>query len=209
MEFEAGQSMAVQFGKLPRVWRFYSPANAPGKGQLLTFHVKVMDGGMLSTALALHAQPGDELKLGPPVGNLKLGGECPRDLLLVAGSTGLAPLLSIVEEVAGRPLPPRIDLFFGAGTPDGLYDLPLLERLERQHSWLNVTHTVMVDPDETTGYQGEHGTVVDVMARSGPWSDRDVYVCGPSAMVRAAAGRLEALGVPQGQVHVEDFGLEG
>lgn len=209
LPFEPGQSMAVQFpDRAPRVWRFYSPANAPG-GKMLTFHVKIEDGGLLSPALALNAAPGSVLRLGPPVGNLKLDAASERDILLIAGSTGLAPLLSILEVAAARPRPPAVALFFGADSPGNLYELPQLEKLAARYDWLTVTHTVTGGEEDAPRYAGEHGTVVDIAASRGNWQDRDVYVCGSTPMVQAAKDRLTALGTPAAQVHLEDFGWKG
>jgi NAD(P)H-flavin reductase len=210
MSYAPGQSVAVQFPeRAPRVWRFYSPANAPDDSGALTFHVKVEDGGMLSTALALHAGPGARLRLGPPVGNLKLDTSSGRDVLLIAGSTGLAPLQAILEEISSWPRTPAVNLFFGARAPENLYELDRLEKLAAQHDWLTVVHAVTADPGETPGYAGRHGSIVDVAAGQGDWRERDAYVCGSSPMVRAAKGRLTALGMPGEQVHTEDFGWEG
>jgi NAD(P)H-flavin reductase len=209
LDYLAGQSVAVQYPeRMARVWRFYSPANAPDGTGELTFHVKAEAGGLLSTVLAMSAEPGDKLRLGPPVGNLKLAPEANRDMVLLAGSTGLAPLLAILEEVAARPAPPAAHLFFGARDPGGLYARPELEKLAG-YDWLTVTHTVSQPPDDAPGYEGEHGSVVDVMARHGSWDGRDAYACGSTAMTRAAQGRLRALGVPAERVHVENFGWEG
>jgi NAD(P)H-flavin reductase len=208
MSYQPGQSMAVQFpARAPRTWRFYSPANTPGS--LLTFHVKIEDGGLLSPALALHAHPGETLRLGPPVGNLQLDTSSERDILLIAGSTGLAPLLAVLQAVAGRPQPPAVALFFGADTPGNLYELPLLEKLAARHDWLTVTHAVTAPDSETPDYTGAHGSIVDVAAAAGDWTSRDAYACGSTPMVRAARDRLTALGMPAAQVHTEDFGWEG
>jgi NAD(P)H-flavin reductase len=210
MTYAPGQSMAVQFpDRAPRVWRFYSPANAADGTGILTFHVKIEGGGLLSAALGMHASPGDRLRLGPPVGNLKLDEDSARNIRLIAGSTGLAPLLAIIQAVAARPQPPAVHLFFGAQTPDDLYALADLEKLAATHDWLTVTYAVSADPGETPGYAGEHGSVVDVAASRGDWLACDAYVCGSSPMVKAATGRLTALGMPGAQVHTEDFGWEG
>ena len=48
---------------------------------------------------------------------------------MVAGSTGLAPLKAMLEQLAALPEPPGVHLFFGSRTADGLYDLPSLEKL--------------------------------------------------------------------------------
>lgn len=211
MDYAPGQSVAVQFpARVPRVWRFYSPANAADKDGFVTFHVKAEDGGLLSGALALHAEPGSELRLGPPVGSLRLDEGSARDLLLIAGSTGLAPLMAILEAVAGRPQPPAVSLFFGARDPDGLYELPALEKLAARHDWLTVAHAVSAGPQTSPDYAGGRGSIVDVMAgQQGDWPARDAYVCGSTPMVRAARSRLTALGTPAEQVHIEDFGWEG
>jgi NAD(P)H-flavin reductase len=101
--------------------------------------------------------------------------------------------------------PPRVRLFFGAHTPEGLYDLPDLEKMAAQFGWLSVTHAVSGDAGDP-GYAGERGTVVDVVSRHGPWQGHDAYVCGSTAMVQATTDRLASLGVPRDQIHVEDFG---
>jgi NAD(P)H-flavin reductase len=66
-------------------------ANAPRPDGLLEFHIRLVDGGAVSMALTSEQIEGIQLRLGPPVGALTLNGTCGRDLLFVAGSTGLAP----------------------------------------------------------------------------------------------------------------------
>jgi NAD(P)H-flavin reductase len=58
---------------------------------------------------------------------------------MVAGSTGLAPLKALIEQVAGLAAPRRVHLFFGAEAPEGLYDLPDLEKMAAQHEWLTLS----------------------------------------------------------------------
>lgn len=204
--YEPGQSVAVQFPRLmPGVWRFYSPAHPPECLPEMTFHVKVEGGGLLSPMLGLRAEPGDRLRLGPPVGSLRLRRDSDRDIAAIAGSTGLAPLLSIIRAVAQRDTPPRVHLFFGARTPWDLYLLPELEKMAAQHPWLTVTPAVM-DAANGSAYEGAHGSVVDVAAKWGDWRERDMYVCGPAGMVSAAVTRLSSLGIPGGRIHTEDYG---
>ena len=92
LRYLPGQSVAVESPLRPRVWRFYSIANAPREDATLDFHVRMIDGGALSMALLSGLTPGARLRLGPPVGRLTLDTTTGRDVLLVAGSTGLAPL---------------------------------------------------------------------------------------------------------------------
>jgi NAD(P)H-flavin reductase/hemoglobin-like flavoprotein len=197
-----GQSVAIECDLRPRIWRFYSVANAPREDGSMEFHVRMIDGGALSPALACGLAPGSRLRLGPPVGALTLDPGSGRNVLLVAGSTGLAPLKAIAGQIAGLPDPPQAHLFFGADRAEGLYDVPDLEKLGADSPWLTITPCVSGDPD----YPGERGMLPDVVARSGSWADHDAYLAGPTPMVEAMAGRLASLGVPAGQIHVEDFG---
>jgi NAD(P)H-flavin reductase len=202
LRYLPGQSVAVECEARPRVWRFYSMANAPRHDGTIDFHVRVIDGGVVSYALARRVSVGTRLRLGAPVGTLRLNTDSPRDLLLGAGSTGLAPLKAIIEQAAGLPGPPRAHLVFGARTAAELYDLADLEKMAAQWPWLTVTPVVSGEP----GYRGETGTVADVVGRRARLADHDAYICGSPAMTAATVNRLQSLGLPQNQIYVEDYG---
>jgi NAD(P)H-flavin reductase len=178
-------------------------ANAPRPDGLIEFHVRLIDGGAVSMVLTSSAIAGTELRLGPPVGALTLSQPLSgRDLLLVAGSTGLAPLKAILDQVAAVQRPPKVQLFFGARNAHGLYDLDSLEKMAAQHSWLTVTPAVSADPN----FAGETGSLPDVVARHGDWSQHDAYLAGPTEMVQETVTRLASAGMAQEQIHIEDFG---
>ena len=203
MDYLPGQSVAIECPSRPKLWRYYSMANAPRPDGLLEFHIRLIDGGAVSMALTSSTIADTELRLGPPVGALTLSQPLAgRDLLLVAGSTGLAPLKAIIDQVVALQQPPKVHLFFGARTADGLYDLDSLEKIAVQHPWLTVTPAVSAD----SKFGGETGSLPDVVARHGDWSSRDAYLAGPTEMVQEAVARLASAGMPQDQIHIEDFG---
>jgi NAD(P)H-flavin reductase/hemoglobin-like flavoprotein len=203
IDYVPGQSVAIETPTRPKLWRYYSMANAPREDGLLEFHVRLIDGGAVSLALTSSSITDTPLRLGAPVGVLTLS-QPPsgRDLLLVAGSTGLAPLKAILDQVTGFPQPPRVHLFFGARTADGLYDLDSLEKMAAQHPWLTVTPVVSAEPK----FAGETGSLPDVVARYGNWSGHDAYLAGPSEMVSETVARLTSTGMAQDRIHIEDFG---
>lgn len=209
MTWAPGQSVAVQFEGGPNIWRNLTPANAPRASRIMDFHVRIVPGGLMSVPLALHADPGKRMKIAPAPSTLRLDEPPERDIVMIAGSTGLTPMLAMLDRLSATSTPPDVRLFFGAREPDGLYELERLTKLAHEHDWLTVIHAVTAPPEETNGYEGEHGTIVDVATAGPSWNDRDAYVCGPSKMVQAAAGRLVALGMPGSQLHVENFGREG
>jgi len=202
LDFLPGQSVAVESPRRPRLWRYYSVANAPREDGTLEFHIRLIDGGAVSMALTQGQSVGDEVRMGPPVGVLTLDVTSGRDILMVAGSTGLAPLKAIIEHVAMLPAPPQVHLFFGARTADGLYDLPSLDKLAAEYDWLTVTPSVSAD----SRHRGETGSLPDVVTRHGSWSTRDVYLAGPTELVHETTTRLTSAGTPRNQIHVEDFG---
>ncbi|HEY6493157.1 MAG TPA: FAD-binding oxidoreductase [Trebonia sp.] len=197
-----GQSVAIECEARSRLWRYYSMANAPRPDGTIDFHVRVIDGGSVSSALARRIPVGARLRLGAPMGTLRLDMNSRRDAVLAAGSTGLAPLKAMIEQAAGLSDPPRMHLVFGARRSADLYDLADLEKMAAQWPWLTVTAAVSAEPE----YRGETGTVADVLGRRVPLTDQDAYVCGSSAMVRATVDRLRSLGMPQNHIYVEDFG---
>lgn len=197
-----GQSVAVECEARPRLWRYYSMANAPRYDGTIDFHVRIIDGGTVSSVLARNVSIGSRLRLGAPLGTLTLDTSSRRDIVLAAGSTGLAPLKAIIEHAAGLGDPPPIHLVFGARTAAELYDLADLEKMAAQWPWLTVTPAVSAEPE----YRGDTGTVADVIGPRVPLAGQDAYICGSPAMVTATANRLHSLGMPQDHIHVEDFG---
>ncbi|SEO77113.1 globin domain-containing protein [Trujillonella endophytica] len=201
LPYEPGQSISVETDVRPKLWRYYSPATAPRADGLLEIHVKAHDGGPVSTALVRRVGVGTVVRLGPPLGHLTLDAESERDVLLVAGGMGLAPLKSIVDHVARTGPPRRVDLFVGARIEEQLYDRADLERLAAEHNWLTVTFAVSADKQSPL----EQGDVGGVALQHGPWTNRDAYVAGPAPMVEDTVGRLLAHGVPAERVRSEVF----
>ena len=63
LDFRPGESISLETARRPRLWRYYSPANAPRPDGLLEIHVKAHDGGPVSSALVRQVEVGDELRL--------------------------------------------------------------------------------------------------------------------------------------------------
>jgi NAD(P)H-flavin reductase/hemoglobin-like flavoprotein len=201
LEYLPGQSVAIESPARPRLWRYYSMANAPRADGTVEFHVRLIDGGAVSMALTTQTANGAELRIGPPVGSLRLDIASGREILMVAGSTGLAPLKAVIEQLASLPQPPAVNLFFGARDADGLYDLPSLEKIAAEQRWLTVVPVV-----SAARTVGPAGTLTDAVIGSANWSGHDAYMAGPTEMVQDLAARLAAAGMPAVQIHVEDFG---
>jgi NAD(P)H-flavin reductase/hemoglobin-like flavoprotein len=199
LPYEAGQYITIQTAHWPWMWRPYSIANAPREDGLLRFHVRAVPAGWVSGALVRQAKIGDTLLLGHAAGAMTLESDADRDILCVAGGTGLAPLKALVEEAIAKGLRRDIHLLFGARTPAELYDLADLRAMEGRTPWLRVVPVVSSDP----AFDGMHGLLPDVLGRFQDWSEHDVYTAGPPEMVERTITTLDELGVPATRIHYD------
>jgi NAD(P)H-flavin reductase len=195
-DYEPGQYASIETPYRPRSWRTYSMATAPGADGLLEFHVRALSHGWVSGPLVWRAQVGDELRIGAPMGEMRVDQQSRRDVLCIAGGTGLAPIKAIIDGMSRWNTARNVTLLFGARRTDDLYDMSALHRLAGVNSWLTVVPVVSDDP----AFTGEQGSLPEAVARRGTWTDHDVLLCGSPAMTRATVNRLSSLGVPAERV---------
>ncbi|QYN33900.1 1,6-dihydroxycyclohexa-2,4-diene-1-carboxylate dehydrogenase [Pseudonocardia sp. DSM 110487] len=165
--------------------RSYSFSNAPAD-QALTFLVKLTPGGVMSEYLEHRARVGDEISFTGPHGSFFLR-ESDAPLLLLAGGTGLAPILSILRtlDAAGSTRPVR--LLYGATTDDDVVELATIERLASTIPNLSWDYCV-ADPSTSAKHQGYvTGLIEPEHLHDGATA---VYLCGPPAMVDAVRGHF-------------------
>jgi NAD(P)H-flavin reductase/hemoglobin-like flavoprotein len=207
MPYHAGQYVNVAVPQCPRRWRYLTPAIPPDGTGAIEFHVRTVSGGLVSNAIVNETQTGDRWRLSSPHGALHVdrdGG----DVLMVAGSTGLAPLRSIVMDLTRWGVNPRVHIFFGARYPCELYDLPTLWQIASHNPWLSVTPVSerggdpawAADYPDVTPPRGLHlrqtGKLMDIVTKYGNWGDRQILICGGPEMVRATKDALIAKGAP-------------
>jgi NAD(P)H-flavin reductase/hemoglobin-like flavoprotein len=207
MPYHAGQYVNVAVPQCPRRWRYLTPAIPPDETGAVEFHVRAVSGGLVSNAVVNETASGDRWRLSSPHGALQVNRD-DGDVLMVAGSTGLAPLRSIIMDLARWGENPRVHLFFGGRYPCELYDLPTLWQIASNNPWLSVTPVSerggdpawAADYPDVTPPRGLHlrqtGRLMDVVTRYGNWGDRQILICGGPEMVRATKDALVAKGAP-------------
>lgn len=182
--------------------RSYSFSSGP-TDDIVTFLVKLTRGGLMSEYLTDEAKVGDRLNLTGPMGSFFL--REPLDpILLLAGGTGLAPIMSILEKLStDELLDVPVRLIYGA-TFD--YDLVELEKLDTFKDKLPDFDyfTVVSDPDSN---HERKGFVTDHMDASEHLHDgeADVYLCGPPPMVEAVRKFLQDQPNPPESFYYEKF----
>lgn len=205
--YHPGQYVPVQVPQWPRRWRYLSPSIPADPAGYVEFHVRSVPGGMVSRAIVGEARPGDRWRVSNPHGALEVDRD-DGDVLMVAGSTGLAPLRALIMDLTRFGENPRVHLFFGAKHPCELYDLRTLWEIAATNPWLSVTPVSEFDFDppwaaqypDVTPPRGLHvrqtGRLPEVVTRYGSWGDRQILVCGRPEMVAATKAALIAKGAP-------------
>jgi benzoate/toluate 1,2-dioxygenase reductase subunit len=179
--------------------RSYSFSSAPGQSKI-SFLIKRIPGGVMSTWLE-SAQPGNKVELTGPLGSFYLRA-VERPLLFLAGGTGLAPFLSMLEVLARADSQQKIHLIYGV-TRD--LDLVQVDAIEAYLATLpNFTYTTVVADTDST--HPRKGWVTQHMpAETLNDGDVDVYLCGPPPMVDAVRKYFDDNGVKPNSFHYEKF----
>lgn len=205
--FEPGQYALLQ---LPGVEgpRAYSMSNVAGDGTSWEFQVRRVPGGRGSNALFDQVAPGQRLEIDGPYGMAWLRRDAPRDLLLVAGGSGLAPMMSIARAASVEPaLAPRhIHFLYGARTPADVCGEDMLRVLPGWGSRIDFQAAVSAPPSGAA-WNGKVGFVHELAReRFGDELMRtEIYFAGPPAMAAAMQRMLLDAKVPFGQVHFDQF----
>jgi NAD(P)H-flavin reductase len=126
-----------------------------------------------------------------------------RPVLMVAGGTGLAPMLSMLDHMVhtGASAQP-VHLLVGANRPDELFCTDRIAGYAEKGLRLTAEYAV-VEPGP--GWNGAAGHVTGLLRDALVAEDSDVYLCGPPPMIEAAQRWLSAGGVDSGRVHSEKF----
>ena len=163
LDYLPGQSVAIECPSRPRLWRYYSIANAPRPDGLLEFHIRLIDGGAVSMALTSASITDTALRIGAPIGALTLSQPPSGRDLLHGGRQHRAGPAEGHPRAGGRPAAAAEGApVLRRPVPDGLYDLDSLEKMAAQHPWLTVTPSVSGD----LKFAGETGSLPDVVART-------------------------------------------
>jgi NAD(P)H-flavin reductase/hemoglobin-like flavoprotein len=223
--YRAGQYVSIEVPQRPRMWRYLSPANAPRPDGQMEFHVRAVSGGWVSRAIVGHTRLGDTWRIGSPMGRLGVDRRSGRDVLMIAGGTGIAPMRAMLEELCRWGGNPQVQVFFGGRTLADLYDLETLLAMTSTNPWLRIIPVVESDPgvlgphvlgphalgSSILGPHAlgpQHGTLADAVIRYGAWAEHDVLVCGSPAMIRSTVSRMVGAGTPMDRIRYDPFTLD-
>jgi toluene monooxygenase electron transfer component len=187
--------------------RAYSMSNLPNAEGLWQFIIRRVPGGAGSNALFDALEVGEQIALDGPYGHAHLREDSPRDIVCIAGGSGLAPMLSIVRGALAHPGTRRVRFFYGARSQSDLTALEALDALASEHTRLRID-AVLSAPQAAPPWHGETGFVHTVVERelASSIAEHEFYFAGPPPMIEAVQEMLMLRHrVPFEQIHFDRF----
>jgi ferredoxin-NADP reductase len=213
MPHQAGQHYDVRLTAPDgyQAQRSYSIASEPERRGLIELTVERIEDGEVSPYLHDVLQLNDQLELRGPIGGYFVwdspsGGP----LVLVAGGSGVVPLMAIVRHRAAlkSDIPTRL-LYSSRSAEDVIYAAEL-DRLQATGHSLEVIQTLTrSQPSGWTGYRRRIDLPMLAEVTRPFGTAARCYLCGPTVLVEAAANHLLELGIPPAQIRTERFGPTG
>jgi ferredoxin-NADP reductase len=188
--------------------RSYSIASEPERIGEIEMTVERISTGEVSPYLYDVLAPGDQVELRGPIGGYFIWeANRPEPLLLIAGGSGIVPLMAMLRHrhSAGSKTPAR--LLYSSRTFDDIIYYDELGKLQSQKDGPTVFHTLT--RSQPTGWSGfsrriDRPMLAEVAKPLG--RSLQVYICGPTLLVESAADDLVRLGIPPAQIRTERFG---
>lgn len=182
--------------------RAFSIANAPHQDELLTLHIRRVDGGSFTTHVFEVMKEKEILRFQGPMGTFFLREESSKPVILVAGGTGFAPIKAIIEHAIEQKHSRPMQLYWGAQSRSGLY-LP-----ELPAKWPLDYVPVLSNASAGDDWIGRTGFVHQaVIADHSDLSEFQIYACGSPAMIDAARRDFIAAGLPEEEFFADAFNL--
>ena len=211
LRFDAGQyvqlSVDAVFGA-----RAYSLAMAPAAAgnQTLEFFIRRVPEGEFTELLFAGYLAELPLKVHGPAGNFWLR-DSRAPMICIAGGSGLAPLIALLQDAAARHVGRNCVLLFGARSAADLYALDEIAAIAAQWNGAFKFVPVLADAANDASWAGARGLVTEHIAAAAQdliASDTQAYLCGPPPMIDAALPVLTGLGIASEHIHFDKF-LDG
>ena len=172
---------------------------------MIELHIKLVPGGAFTTYVFNAMKQGDMLRCEGPLGSFYLREDTDRPIIFVAGSTGFAPVKSMVEYAFHAGLRRPMYLYWGVKTTADFYMKELPERWAREHDNFKFI-PVLSEPAPGAGWTGRVGTVHEAILQDFPdMAGCEVYACGSVGMVESAHSAFLQKGMAEDRCFSDAF----
>jgi CDP-4-dehydro-6-deoxyglucose reductase len=205
IEFYAGQYINIVLADGAK--RSFSFATAPQVRERIELHIRRIPGGRFTTHVFERMKSGERVRFEGPLGSFFLRESADKPMIFVAGSTGFAPVKSMLEYAFSRGIRREMLLYWGVRRPADLYLASLPEQWAREHPNFKFV-PVVSEPGPSDAWRGRVGLVHEAILADFPdLAGYQVYACGSVGMVEAAHPAFRARGLAQDDCFSDAFRL--
>ncbi|MBL4607323.1 MAG: 2Fe-2S iron-sulfur cluster binding domain-containing protein [Pseudomonadales bacterium] len=204
IDFTPGQYAEISIpGKFdePRAYSFASAGHADPKR--LSFFIRAVPNGEVSNWFVSEAAIGDTLQIEAPSGDFHLRDSL-APMICIAGGSGLAPVLAILDEAIKKNVDRDAVMFFGARTEKDLYGLSRIEEIKQKWKGDFDFIPVLSEEAEDSSWQGKRGFVTEVF-KEYCTPEQQIYMCGPPPMIDSAIEIAKGTGVEEKEIFFDKF----
>ena len=189
--------------------RAYSMCNTGEAGDEWHFQIKRVPNGEATGKLFDVVSAGDDITVDGPYGMAYLREDAPRDIVCIAGGSGLSPMISITRAAAVAPALAgrRIDFVYGGRAARDICGAEMLQELPGFGETIHYHAAISPGPNIDDGWEGYRGFVHDVADElfGIRLAACEIYFAGPPLMGEAMQKMLLARDVPPEQIHFDQF----
>lgn len=211
INFKAGQY--VQLYTTPyddvkeSINRAYSIASPSFENDHIELMVRLVPEGICTTWVHKHLKVGDEVKIVGPMGDFQLH-EGEEEMVMVAGGSGMAPIASLLADIAKKQIDRKITYFFGAVTKRDLFYIDEMRAFEEQIPNFTFVPTLSGDVPEDE-WDGKRGLITlpleDHLKARGDNATLQAYMCGSPGMINACVNVLTSNDVQRSNIFFDPF----
>jgi Na+-transporting NADH:ubiquinone oxidoreductase subunit F len=186
------------------VYRAYSVASAPHAKGTVELEIRLVPNGICTTYVFTKLKVGDTVTVNGPYGDFYLR-DSSREIVFVAGGSGMAPIKSMLLDMAEKGSSRRANYYFGARAARDLFLVEEMRGLERRLPAFRFV-PALSNPQPGDDWKGETGLITDVLARGyAAMDNHEAYLCGSPGMIDACIKVLRSKGMPQELIFYDKF----
>jgi len=186
------------------VYRAYSVASIPSRKDTVELEIRLVPNGICTTYVFMHLKVGDPVTINGPYGDFYLR-DSDRDIIFVAGGSGMAPIKSILLDLAEKGSARKATYFFGARAVRDLFLVDEMKALEKKLPNFRFV-PALSNPLPEDQWRGETGLITEVLDRNFAALDHhEAYLCGITGMIDASIKVLKAKGLPEDLIFYDKF----
>jgi len=204
IEFIPGQFVMTWFDEEPNLKRAYSIASSPLKKKEIELTIKKV---AKFTSKLFEKKEGDKINVRGPFGHFTFKETDKHDLILIAGGTGITPLLCMMRYIKDKKLKNKVHLFYSNRTPETILYKEELDELNKEKNIEVIYTCTRIEEKDKAKWEGYCERINEKMIEKHvkTFENKIAYLCGAKEMVSQLEKMLLEHGVPKEQVKTEKW----